>query len=133
MNPILLAAIADRLAARLSGDAVHWGAGPAGAPAGGPVALDFRLVGGMPSYGPALLEALRLRVAAPYTVHGATAGVPIVGAGPERLPDAEVAVRLEERDGAAGLAYEVAFRDARAPFAGWCSLADVMPAARPRR
>jgi hypothetical protein len=124
VHPILLAAIADRLAAQLSRDAVRWRAGPAGASDGRPVALDFRLAGAVPSYGPALLEALRLRVAAPYTARGGAAGVPVVGAGPERLPDAEVTVRLEERDGAAGLAYEVAFRDGRAPSGGWCPLAD---------
>lgn len=117
MHPLLLAAVADRLARALSRDGAAWRPAP---PA--PLALEVRLAGGAPSWGGDLRDAVRLRLAAPYVAAGAPDAVPVVAAGPERPADATLALRVEARAGAAGVAWAVTGRDDAVVSDGWLPL-----------
>jgi hypothetical protein len=123
VNPLILAAAADRIASVLSLDAAGWRPQCVRAAPDTPVALDVAFVGGAPSYGPGLLEALRLRLAAPYTTRDPAGGAAIVAAGPRRPADVEVALRAEARGQTPGIAYELTFRDSGAVRAGWIGTA----------
>jgi len=123
VNPLLLAGLADHIASHFSHDASRWRPNDVRTAPGTPIAVEFRFAGGVPSYGPSLLEALGLRLAAPYTTRDWAAGSAIVAAGRDRPADAPVAFRAEARDGALGVAYELSFRDADAVLLGWFSVA----------
>lgn len=116
MNPILLAAVADRLARQLSRDV---GTAHPAPPA--PLALEVRLAGGAPSWGGDLRDAVRLRLAAAY-VAGEAGAVPIVAAGPERPADATLELRVATRDDVPGVAWTVTGRDDAVVRGGWLPL-----------
>jgi len=129
VNAVVLAALADRVASHFSRDAAAWRPALVRSAAAQPVAVRFEFAAPRPPFAADLLEALRLRVAAPYTsaaAEGQRAGVPIVAAGADRGADATVILRHEElEDEGPGLSYEMKF--AAAPAAvrrGWLSIED---------
>ncbi|HET7456297.1 MAG TPA: hypothetical protein VFJ74_01500 [Gemmatimonadaceae bacterium] len=127
MNVLAIAALADGVAAQLSRDALAWRPEHlVRAPASQPIALRFEFASPRPPFAAALLDALRLRVAAPYTsAPPAPAGAAIVAATPERGAEVTVTLRYEDRDDeeGAGIGYELSF--AAKPTAarrGWLSV-----------
>lgn len=127
MNVVAVAALADHVASQLSRDALTWRpAHLVRSAATQPVAVRFEFAAPRPPFAQALLEALRLRVAAPYTsVLPQAAGAAIVAASAERGAEVTATLRYEDRDDdeGPGIAYELAF--AASPTAtrrGWLSV-----------
>ena len=129
MNAVAIAAVADRAASHFSHDAAAWRPALVRSAASQPVAVRFEFAAPRPPFAADLLEALRLRTAAPYTslaAEGRSAGVPIVAASADRGADVTITLRFEEHeDAGAGLSYELKY--AAAPAAvrrGWLSIED---------
>jgi hypothetical protein len=118
VNVLHLAALVDRIASYFSRDAAQWRPAYVRTSPAEPIPLSFRFVAGMPSYAPDLLAALRTRIAAPYTTNDYP-GAPIVAADETRPARAVIELRADERDGAAGVAYEVHFTDSAEVIPGW--------------
>ena len=130
MNALLLASVADRVASQLSRDAASWRPALVRSGAAQPIAVRFELAAPRPSYAAELLEALRLRVAAPYASladdAGRRAGAAIVAASAERAADVTATLRFEEHeDEGPGLSYELHFvASPTAVRRGWLAMED---------
>ena len=126
MNAVAIAAVADRVASHFSQDAAAWRPRLVRSAASQPVAVRFDFASPRPPFAADLLEALRLRIAAPYTSlagPGRGAGVPIVAAA-DRGADVTITLRFEElEDEGPGLTYEMKFAAAGAAVRrGWLSI-----------